>query len=149
MLLTCWFDSFESYSGAAGASGGVSGKLAHDLQHNFLKLSMLQYCAMALELQKIGSFFTQPPKHMSKLPYKNIFWMFIYPMKPLGEQKRNKLKPLKPVLYGQIKFANFKFIIVVLIYPSVTGQGQTLTIGRSAHFSVQRILRVWWNPHLP
>ena len=39
-------------------------------------------------------------------------------------------------------------IFVALQIYSVTGQRQSLTIGRSAHFSLQWLLRVWGNPHL-
>ena len=46
-----------------------------------------------------------------------------------------------------------KIVVVVVvddahIYPPVTGQRQTLTVGRSANFSLQRLLRAWRNPHL-
>ena len=36
----------------------------------------------------------------------------------------------------------------ILIYPPVTGQRQTLTIGWSAHFSLQWLLCAWRNSHL-
>ena len=41
------------------------------------------------------------------------------------------------------------FVVVVgHIYPPVNGQRQTPTVGRSAHFSLQWLLRGWRNPHL-
>ena len=39
-------------------------------------------------------------------------------------------------------------VVVARIYPPVTGQHQTLNIGRSAHFSLQWLLRGWRKPHL-
>ena len=37
------------------------------------------------------------------------------------------------------------FVVIVHVYPSVTGQRQALTIGRSAHFSLQLLLCAWRN----
>ena len=39
-------------------------------------------------------------------------------------------------------------IFVAHIYPPVTRQRRTLNIGRSAHFSLQRLLSAWKNPYL-
>ena len=46
--------------------------------------------------------------------------------------------------------AKTKILVVTVahIYPLVTGQRQTLTTGRSAHFSLHWLLRDWKNPHL-
>ena len=39
-------------------------------------------------------------------------------------------------------------VAVAHICPPITGQRQTLNIGRSAYFSLQWLLRGWRNPHL-
>ena len=39
-------------------------------------------------------------------------------------------------------------VVVARIYPPVTGQSQTLTVGRSAYFSLHWLLRAWRNLHL-
>ena len=36
-------------------------------------------------------------------------------------------------------------VVITHIYPPFTGERQTLNIGRSAHFSLQLILRGWRN----
>ena len=58
-------------------------------------------------------------------------------------------------MFSQTKFSNTPkpppYILVVDVFqnsPSVNGQRQMLTIRRSAHSSLQWLLRAWSNPHL-
>ena len=48
-------------------------------------------------------------------------------------------------------FLTYFFLLLLIllhIYPPVTGQRQTLSVGRFAHFSLQLLLPGWRNPHL-
>ena len=44
--------------------------------------------------------------------------------------------------------SNHAVVVEVRIYPPVTAQLQALTVGRSARFSLRKLLRAWRNPHL-
>ena len=77
-------------------------------------------------------------------------------MLTLGLQEKIALRKSEQCSYF-IKMTDFflqakqpKMYVVVVehIYLPVTGQRQTLTIRRSAHISLQRLLRGWRNPHL-
>ena len=76
------------------------------------------------------------------LCYCEMKWITVTLMKRTFKQNINWL--------AKILIMRTRFVVVVVahIHPPVTGQLQTLNIERSTHFSLQWLLRSWWNPHL-
>ena len=67
-----------------------------------------------------------------------------------GFQKERARIGRCPGFPSWLNIPRFQIVLFVLahIHPPVTRQRQTLNIGRSAHFSLQWLLRGWRNPHL-
>ena len=94
----------------------------------------------------------------------NFITSFIYQVGCLGQETakkpfglRVKLSPVYDTRKCNYNYLRLSFLlqpfiellfVVVHIYPSATGQRQTLTVGRSTHFSLWWLLRAWWNPYV-